>query len=247
MGREFSALLAKELRQLPRKRGAVITAVVFPLLFFIVLPALNLATTAAGPAASLPIGVGLPPGLAGLDDEPTAMVRRLTMPLFVAIGGLMLPSVMAIYTIVAEREKRTLELLVALPVSVSSIVTAKLGAVVGLAAAIILPLFAVDAVALLALGLASPGDVLGLLWLLLSALAYSTASALVTALLCGDYRTANNLSGLLFGPLILVTMGTLILLPGGVGPLVLGALFTALAALMVFLALRRLTFERLIG
>ena len=41
--------------------------------------------------------------------------------MMVAIGGLIVPSVAASYTVIAERERRTIELLVALPVSVGDI------------------------------------------------------------------------------------------------------------------------------
>ncbi|MHB1004067.1 MAG: ABC transporter permease [Chloroflexota bacterium] len=246
MNAEVKALLWKEFRQLPRKRGAVVTATLFPILFLFVMPAVNIGAMVMGGSTNM-VGVNLPPGLSSLGDDPRQMAGTFLIPLFVMITGLVLPSVMASYTIIAERERRTLELLVALPTSVGSILVAKLLAVVAISVAITFPLVAIDSVALLVLGLAGAGNVVGFFWLLVTALAYSTAGSILLGLLAGDYRTANNINGALIGPLLLVAMATLLLLPPAIGPAVLGALLLVGAAVLVMVAMRWLTFERLLG
>jgi ABC-2 type transport system permease protein len=244
----LSALLWKEFRQLPRKRGAMLSATLFPLLFFVVVPAINMAAMRTSPGSvNTPVGVNLPPGIGAVARNPEAMLTSFLLPLFVMIAGLMLPSLLATYTIIAERERRTLELLVALPVSVKDIILAKLGAVLGIGAGICLPLLAIDSVLLITLGFGGLGDALLLLWLLLAALAYSTASALLLSLLAKDFRTANNVTGALVGPLILVAMGIIVFLPPVVAPLLLGAVLWLLTAAAVAVSLRWLTFEKLLS
>lgn len=249
MRSDVRALLWKEFRQLPRKRGAVLTATFFPLLFLVVIPAFNLGAAMMAPAGTggAPVGVNLPPGLTSAAGDAKGFAVAFTVPLFVMISGLMLPSVMASYTIIAERERRTLELLVALPVPVSSIILAKLITVVVVAAATTVPLLALDSIVLIALGFAGPIEVATFFWLLLTALAYSAASFLIVGLLAGDYRTAANLNGALIAPLLLAVMALLALLPPGTGVLIVGALLLGGAAAITFLAVRRFTFERLIG
>jgi ABC-type Na+ efflux pump permease subunit len=249
MKSDIAALLWKEFRQLPRKRGAVLTATIFPILFLVVVPGINLGATMAMPASSngIPAGVNLPPGFAAAASDGKTLVSMFTFPLFVMLAGLMLPSIMAAYTIIAERERRTLELLVALPVSVTSIVVAKLLCVVAVSAGITVPLLALDSIVLVAMGLAGAGDILLFFWLLLTALTYSTAAFIIVGLLAGDYRTANNITGALVGPLVLVSMGMLAMLPPGIGAIALGGLLLVGAALATYVAARRLTLERLMG
>lgn len=245
MRAEVATLLWKELRQVPRKRSALLSAILFPLLFFVVLPAANFAALRKGTMAAPTLGVALPPGLMPMSANPELLMRDFLLPLVFTLGGLVVPAITAAHTVITERERHTLELLVALPVSLEQIVLAKLLAVLLLALAISLPLFAVDAAAMVGLGMGTPADVAALLFLLVAALLYSTASALLVSLLAGDYRTANNLSGALLGPTILVTVGVLTLLPGSVLRVIaLGALFVALAAAATVIALRALTVER---
>ncbi|HEX6292512.1 MAG TPA: ABC transporter permease subunit [Herpetosiphonaceae bacterium] len=251
IAREVRILMAKEWRHLLRSRGAMLTALLLPMLLLLIIPGLQmLAFTAGVPMSSnteFPPGAPLPPGLAEIGDDPKAMLRALLLPLFMALGGLMVPSITANYTMIAERENRTIELLVALPVRVGQILLAKLLVIVLLAGGVTLTLFLIDAALILALGIASIGYVLGLLLLLLCALAYSTASALLISLLARDFRTANNLSGALFVPTIFLCVGFLLLLPGGTLKLLLLAAVFAVAALIATLvALRVVTFERLL-
>ncbi|MGH2354018.1 MAG: ABC transporter permease [Chloroflexota bacterium] len=249
---QVAALLWKEVRQLPRKRAALISAVLLPMLFFVVLPAgqmigLSQLGSAATPTpVGVPEGLPLPDTLQIIERDPAAAFRLLTLPLVVLVGGLIVPSVMAVHTVVVERERRTLDLLAALPVSLPAILWAKLLATLAVGAAIAVPLFAVDCLLALRLRLLTPANAATLLALLLAALTYSTAAALVVGLVAGDFRTANNVSGAMIGPLILLAVACLILLPPGIAPLLLAALLLGLAGIAVVAALRWLTVERLL-
>lgn len=240
------ALLWKELRQLSRSRRALLSSTLLPILLLVVLPLGQLLSLrAAGQAAGsrLAPAAALPPGLASL-EEPTDVLRLFLLPLFMVIGGLIVPSVAATHTVVAERERRTLELLMALPVRVQDVLAAKIAALLLAAAAVVLPLFALDAAAILVLQVGSPVYVALLLGVLLAALACSAGIALLLALLARDFRTANNLNGALTGPLIVVAMGVLMLVPGDGRFVALIGLLLGLAAVTTTVALRWLTFER---
>ena len=63
--------------------------------------------------------LAMPPGL--MVTTPAEMLTHMTFPLFMVIGGLVVPSVAATYTVVSEREKRTIDLLTALPISLGQI------------------------------------------------------------------------------------------------------------------------------
>jgi ABC-2 type transport system permease protein len=243
---EVKALLGKELRQLLRSRAAVASALLLPLLLLVVVPVLQMLGITRAPVSHLPPGVPLPPGLQGMAEDPKVMVRAL-LPLFIALGGLVVPSVTAVHALIAEREGRTLELLVALPVRVGHILLAKVLALLALAVPVTFCLYAVDVVVMLATGVGTPALALALWALLIAALAFSTCGALLVSLLARDFRTANNLTGLLVGPSVAGGLGVALLSPGPVlGSLVLAALLTLGAAGALWLALRVVTFERLL-
>jgi ABC-2 type transport system permease protein len=174
----------------------------------------------------------------------SARVGRLLLGLFVVLAGLLVPSVGATYTVVAERERRTLELLLMLPVRVSDVLLAKLLAMVGLTAAILLPLYAFDAVFLLGSGLVGPRYLGLVLLVLLAAVGYAVAVALLLALLARDLRTANSLNGALLGPLVPLVVAVLATVPGDAGLLAVAGLLLLAGALALVVALRWLTFER---
>ncbi|MHB1130947.1 MAG: ABC transporter permease [Chloroflexota bacterium] len=249
MNAQTSTLFWKELHQLPRKRGAVLSALLFPTLFLLVVPIMNMVgmRAAGGALNNTASGVNLLPGMSQMALSPERMIAGFMMPFMTMIAGLMLPSVMATYTIIAERERRTLELLVALPVSVRSIILSKLGAVLFVAVVITVPMVVIDSGLLLYFGFGNLTDVLLLFWLLVAGLAYSTASALLVGLLAKDFRTANNITGAFVGPLILVAMGLIFMLPPTISLLTLGALLWLVAAISLAVALRYFTFERLLS
>ena len=108
-------------------------------------------------------------------------------------------------------------------------------------------LFSVDAALILGLGIGSPGFVLALLAVLLTSLTFSTTTALLVSLLARDFRTANNINGLLIGPTILVCFIAMLAVPGPVlTSLLLAALFTVGSVVATFVAMKVITFERLL-
>jgi ABC-2 type transport system permease protein len=249
LAREVRILFGKEWRQLLRSRGAMLTALLLPILLLVIIPGLQMLGMKAGaakPPMNLPPGVELPRGLREFADDPVAMMRAMLVP-FIALGGLIVPSVTASYTLITERESRTLELLVALPVRVGQILLAKLLALLALAGAVTLVLFSIDAALILGLGIGSPGFVLALLAVLLTALTFSTTSALLVSLLARDFRTANNINGLLIGPTILICFFVMLAVPGPLASsLLLAAFFTVGSVVSTFVALKVITFERLL-
>jgi ABC-type Na+ efflux pump permease subunit len=165
-------------------------------------------------------------------------------PLFVTLSGLVVPSVTAIYIIVSEREKRSLELVMALPVRVRDILAAKLAAVVLFSVAVLVPLYLVDAAVLLGLGVASLGYVILLFLVLLASLLCSVGIALLLALLARDFRTAQNINGMLEFPIILMAVVILAGVGGSARLWLLTGILLLLAGASALTALRWLTFER---
>ena len=241
-------LLGKELRQLQRARGLVASSVVLPLFVAVVVPLGLLAVLlAAGSGAEdrSELLRGAPLGLSEL--TPLRLDVLYILPLFVAIGGLALPATTAVQTIVAERERRSLELLVALPVTVRDVVLAKLLALFALGAAVMLPLAIVDGTLVVGLRLASPLYLPGLLLLTLGALGASTAIALLMALLASDARTANQITGAGLMLLTLVGYAVVAAVPEGPRPFALAFTYAAVAAVAVTACVRWLSFERYLG
>lgn len=243
--RQLRALLAKELLQVRRSRGAVLSATLFPILLMVVIPLSQaLATRDATAGTNIPGGVPLPPELVGLMKSPGQFFVQVMLPMYLTLGGLVVPSISATYTVVAEREKRSLELILALPVRLRDILLAKLLAMLVLALIVVVPLFAIDVAVLLALGLVALWYVPLLLAVLAASLVCSVGIALVLALLARDFRTANNLNGAMIGPLIIVTFVILFGVPGALRLVALTAVLLAAGAAAFVIGLRWLTFER---
>lgn len=247
--REVRILLRKEWHQLLRSRGAMWTALLLPFLMLVVVPGIQMIGVSAhgvGAHVNLPSDEALPASLRTLIQDPMAMMRTLLVP-FVALGGLIVPPVTASYILITERESRTIELLVAMPVRVGQILLAKLLALLVLATLVTVAFFCVDAVLILKLEIGSPGFVLALLTVLLSALAFSTTSALLVSLLARDFRTANNINGLFLGPSIGVSFAIMVAVPGTlVAALTLAALFALGSGVSLLVAFKVITFERLL-
>ena len=237
-------LFVKEIRQFLRSRQALVTGLLLPTLLMVVVPVIQLGSASGAPATStIPRVV---PGLAGISDVRSIFLY-FTYPLFVVLAGLLTPSLAAVYTVISERERRSIELLVALPVSVTEIVTAKLAANLAVAVVTLAPLFAIDAVAILILTTAGPLFVLAALLLLVSALVASIGVSLLLALVARDFRTANNLNGVFVLPTMLFTGVCVALIPGLWRFGVLAALLLAMGGLAAWIALRWLTFERYVS
>jgi ABC-type Na+ efflux pump permease subunit len=235
----MKVLFRKEWRQIVKSRGPFITSLILPILLVLVGPiaAVTAADASAVPAAELE---KLPPGLQHRN------VALALLPFLLTIAGVIIPMMTATHSIISERESRTLELLVAMPVRIGDILTAKFMAV--LVASWIPPmvLLGIDTIVFVARGDAGIGFMLSLFFLFTCTLAYGTASAFLVGLLARDFRTANNLGGLLIVPVIFLGSPLVALLPAKVAPLILGCVFAAAAAGVFYAARRWVTHERLL-
>ena len=239
--RSVRLLFRKEVRQFLRSRQAVLTGLLLPAMVMVVAPGVQLlSANSARTRSNIPAVV---PGLSGINDVANIFLY-FTFPLFVVLAGLMTPSLAAVHTVISERERRSIELLVALPVSVTDIVTAKLGANLAVSSVTLAPLFAVDAALILLVTTAGPLFVMAAFLVLLSALTASIGVSLLLALVARDFRTANNLNGAFVLPTIIVTGLCVALVPGLWRFLVLAVLLLTMGGAALWIALRWLTFER---
>jgi ABC-type Na+ efflux pump permease subunit len=236
---EIKVLFRKEWRQLVKSRGPFITSMILPVLLVLVGPiaavtSVGAKTVSAGELAKLP---------AGLQHQNPALAL---LPFLLMVAGIMIPMVTATHSIISERESRTLELLVAMPIRIGDILTAKFLAV--LAASWIPPMLflAIDTIVFVSRGDAEIGFMLALFFQFTCTLAYGAASALLVGLLARDFRTANNIGGALIIPVILLGSPLVALLPPSVAPFVIGFVFAAAAAGIFYAARRWVTFERLL-
>lgn len=214
-----SALLRKELRQLGRARGLVASAAI--------LPSVLLAATVPqlGPAPGTERSFG-----------------SALLPLVALAAAVTVPSLMAMQSVLTERERRTVDLLVGLPVTLGDVIAAKAVSVLLVAAAAVLPPVALVSLLAVSMGVEPVGYAAGLLALTAGALICSVTSSVAVALTVRDIRVATNLAGLIFVPLILVAFLIVSLAPPradvGVG-IALAGLGTASLASVV----ARMTFE----
>jgi ABC-2 type transport system permease protein len=240
--RSVRILLGKELRQLGRSRGALVSATLLPLLLLVVVPIPQLVTLRSVPLNIPDLPGGGPPGLQSLRGADAFVL--LLYPLFVTICGMIVPSLAASYTIVTERERRTLELLVALPVRLSQILVAKLLSILILGIVVTVPPFAVTATLVVILGAASSAEMALVLVPLGAAVVCSTCMSLLLTLLARDFRTANNVNGVLFFPVLIVAAGILVGVGGSARLLVLGAALLVIGGVAILAGARWITFER---
>jgi ABC-type transport system involved in multi-copper enzyme maturation permease subunit len=239
-------LMQKEWRQLRASGAAFWTSLLVPLFFLLVMPQ-SFVLAALHPEEGAGDGPPVDFGLIGeLTQDPSRLAIAF-IPFLVTIVALIAPTSLITHAIIQERETRTLELLVALPVRIQQVIAAKLATAFLFALAVCGACTLALCAEFLLLDLASVADAVGVIALLGATLAYATSSALFVAILSKDFRTANNLAGAVIAPAVLLVMLGTVLLPGGAGrPLTLALLF-ALAALAVGrAALRTATFERLL-
>src|SRR5687768_768315 len=238
------SLLWKETRQIGRNRTAMLTAMMLPFIILFLAPMQLLVAMHFGGGSGFDQLRDSPlPGFADVTD-PGQLLVQFFYPMMLVIGGLLLPSLTTAYAIVAERERRSLELLISLPVTVGEILAAKLLAVLAVTAVIGLPYVAVVLTLLLILGMAGPATIPALLAPFLAAVACSIGISLLITLLARDFRTSNNLSGAFVLPVLLLTIATLGAIGGPARTYVLAALLLGLGAVAVFAALRWVSFER---
>jgi ABC-2 type transport system ATP-binding protein len=247
LGAATKRLMAKEWRQLRASGAAFWTSLLVPVLMLLLIPQTFVLAVANNPPEApneaSPISFGL---LADIVSDPTRLGVAF-LPLFITLSALIAPTSLITHSIVQERETRTLELLVALPVRIQQVIAAKLAtaylAAMGVCGACLLVL----CVELLVFGLADVLELLALVVLLASATAYATAASLLVALLAKDFRTANNLAGAVIGPAIVLVMVGMLVISGVVlRPLALSLLFALGALVIGRAALRAATFERLL-
>ncbi len=242
MKRSLRLLLRKELRQFLRSRQAILTGLLLPTMLMVVAPMAQLFSARGAPAGTtIPTAI---PGLEGVGGGVTGIFLYFTFPLFFVLAGLLTPSLAAVHTVISERERRSIELLIALPVSVRDILTAKLLANLTIAAASLLPLFIVDAIGVLVLTTERVAYLSVAFLLLLSALTASIGVSLLLALVARDFRTANNLNGAFVLPAMVLTGLCVLLVPGLARFVVLSILMMAMGAVAFWVAARWLTFER---
>lgn len=246
----LNVLMEKEWLELRQERSVLAMMVFFPLL----ITALGIGVTFAlgkmpddetallGAATADPALAGLP-----LDQLGQAIMGRQFGTFFLLLP-LMLPGVLAAYSVVGEKTRRTLEPILATPVSTWELLLAK--SLMAVVPAVVITwlcgaVFAAG-VGLVALTPAVAQLIVtpawGLLLLLCSpllALIMVAASVLISSRV-NDPRTAQNLTGVVVVPLILLFAGQLfgVVVLSVAFVLALAAALAALAALTVWVAAR---------
>lgn len=248
MNNEIRALLRKEFRQIWHKPAAYLTATLLPFFLLLVIPGAMLVFGAGAGSSMISTG-GLPIPTA-FDSEtmtrPGGMVAAFFLPLYVGITGLILPAIMATYTVVVEKEKRTIDLLMALPVSIGDILLSKLYSIIAASLMVTLPLVFADMALLAWQGYVEPLVYVGIVLELLTALAFSSASAILLSLIAKDYRSANNMSAVFMVPMIPALLAAALLITDPVLKLAaISVLFLLMTILLTWIAVNKISLERM--
>lgn len=215
----LSALLRKELRQLGRARGLVASAAIVPVALLIAtVPQLE-----PVPGAGRSFGSAL-------------------LPLVVLAAANTVPSLMAMQSVLTERERRTIDLLVGLPVTLGHVIAAKVVSVLLVATGAVLPPVLLVSLLMVWGGFETLGYAAGLLALTVGALTCSVTSSAAIALAVRDIRVATNLAGFIFLPLILVAFLVVTLAPP-TAPSAVGMALAVLGTASLASAVARTTFE----
>jgi ABC-type Na+ efflux pump permease subunit len=243
-----SLLFWKEVRQLTRNTGAMLTSLFMPAILVVLAPVLAIlaSRTQGYRSFQVPPLTHRLPGFAEIQSAQDFFLLVM-MPMLFVVASLLAPMLAAVYTLIAEREGRTLELLLALPVLVGDILTAKLIAIVATAFATMLPMFLVDAVVIVALTPAQAPYVLAALFLVASTLVAAASGSLLLALLARDLRTATTIGATLASPPLFLTALCIVFIPGVARFVVLGFLMLALGFGAVYSGVRWLTSERYVA
>lgn len=238
-------LFWKEVRQLTQSTAAMLTSLFMPAVLVVLAPVLALLASRTQPYRHLTVPQ-LTASLPGFDlvQDGQGYFLYVTLPFLFVIAALLTPILAGIHTLIIERERRSLELLMALPVVVGDILAAKLAAILALALATIVPMFLVDALVIVSLTGAGMAYVAGALFLLVTTVVAAVSASLLLALMARDLRTATSLGGLLSVPPLLLTGLCVVFVPGLGRFAVLGLLMLALGCCAVYAGLRWLTTER---
>jgi ABC-type transport system involved in multi-copper enzyme maturation permease subunit len=235
-------LFRKEIRQISRSRRTVIAASFVPLIM--------LTFVTLGDILVLKLGFGSHPIYmlsSARSVSGSYLLRHYTLPVLVTISALVTPSIVMGDLLFGERYRRTLELLVALPVSAADVVLAKLAAVLSFAFTVTVPIFLLNVVIVSSTGYATAQQEIALALLLLASICYSASSALLIAVIADEPRAANIVAGLVLGPIVPLEGLVLAAVPG-IEAIVISAVCLVLLAIgALFWSTSLLSFERLFG
>lgn len=242
---EVQLLFWKEVRQLTRNTGAMLSSLFLPAVLIVLTPVLAIlaSRTPGYHGLQVPPLTRRLPGFSEIQDAQGYFLLVM-MPVLFVTASLLAPMLAAIHTLIVERERRSLTLLLALPVLVGDVLTAKLIAVLATAIATVLPMFLVDAVVITLLTPAQAGYVVASLFLVVSTLVASVGAGLLLALLSRDLRTATTLGATLSVPPLFLTALCIVFVPGLARFVVLGLLMLALGFGGLYAGVRWLTSER---
>ena len=228
-------IIRKEWREVSRDKMILFTALLLPILFvgmtvgtvYFMQRSADDPAAVAGDASEMNIDqLMLLPEFAGMD--PLTIMTILIVNqflLYYLILPLMIPMFVAVYSIIGEKQQRTLEPLLATPISVSELLTGKMLA--GVIPAVALTWASYGLTLLLSYWVATPQILAAMLspvWLL--SMLFLAPLLSVTAVTVGviissrvnDVRLAEQLGGMLVLPLVAVTIPVLmgkLLMSGG--------------------------------
>jgi ABC-type Na+ efflux pump permease subunit len=238
----LKAVFRKEAHQILRSKRTIGAAML--------VPALMLIFVTGGDIVTIKLGFGSRPIYLLSSAHAVSgayLLRHYALPVLVTISALVTPSIVMSDVLLGERERRTFDLLVGLPLSPADIVLAKVAAVGTFAMMTTVPLFGLNTLILTAFAYSSPVQTVALSELLLAAISFSVASALLIALLAGEPRSANIVSGLILGPVVPIEGLILASVRGETAITVCAVTLVLLACLFLLFSRRLLSFERLAG
>jgi ABC-type transport system involved in multi-copper enzyme maturation permease subunit len=243
--REVRFLIAKEMRQWSRNPGAFLSSVILAMLLVGIAPVLAVlfSKTRGYSDLWLPPSVKSLPGLRVVQDAQSLFLYFILPALFV-LATLVAPILTGVWTLITEREQDSVEMLLALPVVVDDILTAKLVAALAGSAIFIVPMFAAYALVIVTVTAAGVAYVVWSSFLVGSTLVAAAGVNLLLALWARDQRTASYYGGLLAGGPLLVTSLSLILIPGLARFVVLGLLMLFMGFGSLYAGMKWVTFER---
>jgi ABC-type transport system involved in multi-copper enzyme maturation permease subunit len=242
MNNRLKPLFRKEARQIMRSKRTVLAAAL--------VPALMLIFVTGGDIVTLRLGFGSKPIYLLSSSHAvsgTYLLRHFTLPVLITISALVTPSIVMGDVLFGERERRTLDLLVGLPISALDVVLAKLAAVLLFALSVTIPLFAGNVIIVSTFGYGSVSQTIALCELMLAAISYSATSALIIALVAGEARAANIVSGLLLGPIVPLEGLILTSVKGDAAITISAAGLALLTCAALYRSIQLLSFERLYG
>ena len=242
MRERLGPLYRKEVRQITRSKRVTAAAAT--------VPALMLVFVTLGDIITTKVGFGTKPiYLLSSAHAVTGsfLLRHYTLPVLVTISSLVTPSIVMGDVLLGERERHTLDLLVSLPISALDVVLAKLGAVLSFALMVTVPLLVLNTLIVSVFGYGSPAQTASLFELMLCGIGYSATSALFIALVAGEPRAANIVSGLILGPIVPVEGAILSSVKSLAAISVTASGLIILTAIFLLWSTRLLSFERLFG